>query len=459
VKPGGRKKRGETLKQTTLPLCPSSPIVQISRYRLRNERIQMKRFAILVTGALLLLLTSLFPMTNALADSKSITFEPPTYSTTTPGPPPGSIDGQDGWAGSGGTPINPLIDQAVVATSAFGSPTGFDAQSFRMSNAYTDGSFADWPFSPSLTNEAGETNAVSDGFSGGIRQPHFEASFDVASAVPTAEQPGLQISISPDRGDGARMSFLRVRDTPTGLAVDFIDYESGLHETGCATGSNFVLTTVATGLSRSAVHTIGLTMDFLDGPANDVVKVYVDGHLVHTGTSWEDYFRECELNPTRTVDSLIFQARTSGGTAVGTLGNGFLFDNLSYSSGPRPSYADLSVSKTASPDPVHVGQKLTYTVDVTNNGPDSATGTTVVDTLPKTAGFGSVSTTKGSCSRVKKVVTCSLGTLHSGDLETVTILVKPTKKGTITNTATVSANQADQNTANNTATVSTTVLP
>ena len=28
---------------------------------------------------------------------------------------------------------------------------------------------------------------------------------------------------------------------------------------------------------------------------------------------------------------MLFQARTSGGTATGTLGNGFLFDNLSYS--------------------------------------------------------------------------------------------------------------------------------
>jgi hypothetical protein len=32
-------------------------------------------------------------------------------------------------------------------------------------------------------------------------------------------------------------------------------------------------------------------MDVIDGPSNDVVKVYIDGALVHTGTSWENYYR------------------------------------------------------------------------------------------------------------------------------------------------------------------------
>jgi hypothetical protein len=35
--------------------------------------------------------------------------------------------------------------------------------------------------------------------------------------------------------------------------------------------------------------------------------------------------------------------------------------------------ADLSVTKTGSPDPVMTGNDLTYTVTVTNNGPDPAT--------------------------------------------------------------------------------------
>jgi uncharacterized repeat protein (TIGR01451 family) len=409
------------------------------------------------------------PAALALADSNSISFESPTYS-------PGSIDGQDGWAGSGGGIITPAIDQAVVANS--GAPASFAAQSFRMSNAYTDGAFGGWPYSRSLTDEAGETNALNGGFSGGSRQPHFEAQWDVASTVPLAEQTGLQIAVSPDRGDGARMSWIRMRDTSAGLAVDFQDYQDlaplgsvGNETAGCDTNDLFVLTTVATGLDRTVRHTIKLTMDLLDGPHNDIVKVYVDGTLVHTGTSWEDYYRWCaESNPlpsaatdqSRTIDSLLFRASVGSGTAPGTLGNGFLFDNLSYLSGPRDLYADLSVSKTASPEPVHIGQKLTYSILVTNNGPDAATGVSLTDSLPKNAGFGSVTTTQGTCTLkpAKQQVTCSLGAMASGATARVTIVVKPTKKGTITNRVDVaSTSPADPNTLNNTFRLDTVVLP
>ena len=263
------------------------------------------------------------------ADSLTITFEAPTYHL-------GSIDGQNGWAGTAGGPINILIDQEVVANT-YGY-TSFGGQSWRMSNAYTDGAFGDWPFSPSLTNEAGETTAQNLGFSGGIRQNHFEVRWDFASTVRNAEQPGLQISTSPDRGDGARMSFIRMKDLPAGLSVEFSEYldhppfGTPLNPAaGCGPEDEFLITTVASGLSRNRPHTVKLTMDFVDGPRNDVVKVYVDGTLRHTGTSWEDFFRWCELTgESRTVDSMIFQARTSGGTAPFTRGNGFLIDNLTY---------------------------------------------------------------------------------------------------------------------------------
>ena len=42
----------------------------------------------------------------------------------------------------------------------------------------------------------------------------------------------------------------------------------------------------------------------------------------------------------------------------------------------------LSITKTDSTDPVHVGQNLTYTVTVSNGGPSNSTNVQVVDTLP-----------------------------------------------------------------------------
>ena len=43
---------------------------------------------------------------------------------------------------------------------------------------------------------------------------------------------------------------------------------------------------------------------------------------------------------------------------------------------------DLAIDKTGSPNPATPGQRLTYTLTVTNAGPSGATGVKVVDTLP-----------------------------------------------------------------------------
>ena len=294
----------------------------------------MKRFG--VFSALIALLMS---AGVAAADSLAIDFEPPAYT-------PGSIDGQEGWGGTdpgtGPAPILPAIDQAIVANGPT-APASFGDQSWRFSNAWEDGQFGLWPFSPSLTNEAGEFAAEGGTYSNGTRQTRFEVEWDFASAAPASAQPTLQMSTAPDRGDGARMSYIRMEDHVDGMYVYFDDYQdhapygSGVGDpAGCGPEDEFAETAVATALSRSAAHTVKLTIDFVDGTRNDVVKVYVDGTLRHTGTTWEDYFRYCEGNPPRTVDSMIFQARGSSPN-VENLGKGFLIDNLSYASSLPPT--------------------------------------------------------------------------------------------------------------------------
>jgi uncharacterized repeat protein (TIGR01451 family)/CSLREA domain-containing protein len=49
--------------------------------------------------------------------------------------------------------------------------------------------------------------------------------------------------------------------------------------------------------------------------------------------------------------------------------------------------ADLALAGSASPEPVVVGDNVTYTWTVTNNGPDPATGIKVTDTLPDGLAF------------------------------------------------------------------------
>lgn len=117
---------------------------------------------------------------------------------------------------------------------------------------------------------------------------------------------------------------------------------------------------------------------------------------------------------------------------------------------------DLGVSKVDSSDPSRAGRDLTYTLTVTNNGPNPATGVTATDTLPSGLAARSSTASQGTCSGTT-TVTCALGDLASGASATVTIVIRPTAAGTITNTASVSGNQPDPNSANNTATQDTAI--
>src|SRR5439155_9828095 len=89
--------------------------------------------------------------------------------------------------------------------------------------------------------------------------------------------------------------------------------------------------------------------------------------------------------------------------------------------------ADLSITKSG-PATGHVGQVITYIISVHNSGGDAATGVTVTDSLPKNAGFGSASSSQGSCAPRPKqlLVVCNLGTMANGADATVTIVGKPT---------------------------------
>ncbi len=236
----------------------------------------------------------------------------------------GSVNGQNGWLMTGPFDVE-------VVNNSYGYAS-FETQSLRISNAVTSGSFGDQLFSVSLADEAGESTADNNGFSGGVRQPFFQASWDIASTVPGAEQPGLQVTASPDRGDGARMSWIQVADTPGGLEVNFYDFNHQSPPDCSFPGPSWRLSSVANGLDRTVPHNVKVTMEFSDGINDDKVNVYVDGTLVHTGLSWEDYFRDCESNPTRTVDSILF--RVAGTAAPATSGNGFLIDNFATYSGP-----------------------------------------------------------------------------------------------------------------------------
>jgi hypothetical protein len=279
----------------------------------------------------------------------------------------GDVNGQDGWTSGHGSSTCPLYDVGIVANT-YGYPS-FGSQSLRISNAITCGSYNDQTFSPSLTDEAGETSATTSTYSGGTRQSFFEAQWEFASTVPGSEQPGLSVVASPDRGDPSRMSWVQMVDTPSGLGLNFEDYQESIQD--------FVVTPIATGLDRTVPHTVKITMQFVDGPSNDVVKVYLDGALIHTGTSWEDYYRDWAGGIPAPVDSIMF--RVAGTAAPANSGNGFLIDNFSSFTAPATA-ADLTglslSSGTLSPafDPATTGYSASVDNATTSDVATASTG-------------------------------------------------------------------------------------
>src|SRR4029079_16127214 len=109
--------------------------------------------------------------------------------------------------------------------------------------------------------------------------------------------------------------------------------------------------------------------------------------------------------------------------------------------------------------PVATGGTLTYTIGVSNAGPNDASAVKVVDTLPSGVTFVSATGTNWNCNNSSGTVTCNRtgGNLAPGTAPNITITVTaPTTPGSIPNSATVSSPN-DNTPANNTATATTTV--
>jgi uncharacterized repeat protein (TIGR01451 family) len=125
----------------------------------------------------------------------------------------------------------------------------------------------------------------------------------------------------------------------------------------------------------------------------------------------------------------------------------------------RPQ-ADLAITKTASAPSVIAGGRLTYTLLVSNAGPNTAPSVAVDDPLAARATAVSASATQGTCTVTPARVTCALGDLASGGQAQVliTVAVAASAGGTtLTNTATVSSTITDPRPHDNTASVSTPV--
>ena len=259
-----------------------------------------------------------------------------------------SVNGQGGWGigGINGYPAGVTVDEEVT-------DIGGGNIVWRLSNSVVSGNLNDMPFAPrpaGIPTTPGDTSTnpvlgQPDMFAGEASTTaeyrRFTASLDFRS-VTGATQPGLNVSVSADNGCGGRMSFVRLVDSGTGIDVVTFDVD--------AAGDFVGPLTIATGLSYTDWHHLSFVVRFWDGPSNDVVRIYLDGALIHTGTSWEDYFTASQHSSYPLgvpVQTIVF---STGSTAVPeNAGYGFYFDNV---------ITELSLSANAIPTLSQWGQIL-----------------------------------------------------------------------------------------------------
>jgi uncharacterized repeat protein (TIGR01451 family) len=137
-----------------------------------------------------------------------------------------------------------------------------------------------------------------------------------------------------------------------------------------------------------------------------------------------------------------------------------------FATSPPANSADMAVTATG-PSSVTAGTSATYTITITNHGPNAAAGVVLTDTLPSGSTFGSVTQSSGpdaftplqSGNTVTETATANIA---SGRTDVFTLVVNAPSSlpvgANFSDTASVSSTTTDPNNANNTATVTGTIV-
>jgi hypothetical protein len=273
-----------------------------------------------VALALAVLVGALGTASSASAGTFSTDFEAPAYTT-------GSINGQNGWQVT-----NPAFVQNVTSATALSG-----TQSFLRSNNTASGTFGDQVYSPSF------------GFYGESTAVHVTAGNNFVSATfwfrsANTVNDGSQTSVALSDVTGARMWNVGIYNNAGGGVNVFT---SDVTDHGAGNAADFNSVTLASGLTPGSWYKITVDTQFVDGQSNDVVQYYLDDVLVHTGNTWEQYYRH---DPEQTgngnqifaVDRLLFRTAV----APSTLGQfsdagaqGFYFDDVSVNDPPSAAAA------------------------------------------------------------------------------------------------------------------------
>ena len=166
-------------------------------------------------------------------------------------------------------------------------------------------------------------------------------------------------------------------------------------------------------------------------------------------------------NVSVTPDTLTFNAR---GTKTSAVVNQFgALPPIPPDPPDPPGTADLVLRKDVAPADARVGDVVTYTVRVENEGPATAVAVTGRD-IPRrnhpnqVAEVLGVDPSQGTCT-TRRPITCEFGDIPPGGAVTLTVRVRPGVTGVLQNMAEVSSLTPDPNPSNNQETAGLSVSP
>jgi uncharacterized repeat protein (TIGR01451 family) len=131
---------------------------------------------------------------------------------------------------------------------------------------------------------------------------------------------------------------------------------------------------------------------------------------------------------------------------------------LPRTAGWAPVTAELTLTKRVTPKAAAVGDILTYTVKVTNRGPDIARQVVGTDSSKGKARILSLKPSRGSCT-VEPALKCSFGDLAPGATVTVVARVRVLSPGMLIDTAAVTGLRPDPDPSIDHATAVARILP
>ncbi len=238
------------------------------------------------------------------------------------------------------------------------------------------------------------------------------------------------------------------------LDADFASFVDGLFKAlGCEPPA-MKITKVADSATVDAGDQIGYTITVTNAGGTTAHDVAIDDNLPDTaGTSWSisPAVTGCAITGTPGSQALHCDIGTlaagahksvhvvSGtGSSCGSYDNTATFTSTDGGSGQASASvnvrcASIDIAKVADAPSVSAGDQIGFLITVTSNGPGSANGVVMTDTLPTDAGTTwSVDggTGAGSCAIATGVLTCDFGTMANGASYTVH-LTSPTSNATV----------------------------